>query len=122
MKSALFASLATALLAAGLAPAGAQSLSIGDTTYVEPNTPRDGTLIIEHPPVQVNPMGRRNGDAAAIAGFCRDAGMIERPGPNGTMIVRQREACDSVAPRTLAPGQSDPRPAIPEAPALRTRG
>ncbi len=118
----LSAAFAAAILAVGLVPAAAQSLTLGDTTYGEPQTPRDGTLIIEHPPVPVNPIGRRRGNAAAIAGFCRDAGPIERLGSDGRAVVRQREACDSVAPRTSAPGQSDPRPAIPEPPALRTRG
>lgn len=120
MKSAL---LAAALLAVGLAPASALGLFDNDTTtYVEPDTPRDGTLIIEHDPVPVNPIGRRRGRAAEIAGGCRDAGVIERLGTNGQMIVRQREACDSIAPRTSAPGQSDPRPPSPVAPVLRTRG
>lgn len=117
MKTAL---LVPALLVAGLTAAAAQRLPVGETTYVEPETQRDGTLIIEHPAVPENPYSRD--DRAAIAGFCRDAPPIERLGPNGAIYVRQREACDSVAPRTLAPGQSDPRPAWPEPPALRTRG
>ncbi|WP_331308415.1 hypothetical protein [Methylobacterium oryzae] len=31
--------------------------------------------MIEHPPVAANPYGRRNGQAA-IAGYCRDGGLI----------------------------------------------
>jgi hypothetical protein len=120
MKSAL---LAATLLAAGLAPAGAQSLfESHDNTYVEPERPRDGVLIIEHAPVPVNPIGRRNGRGSAIAGGCRDASIVERTTVDGQRLVLQREACDSIAPRTSAPGQSDPRPVLPEAPALRTRG
>ncbi|MDP4023552.1 hypothetical protein Q8W71_13015 [Methylobacterium sp. NEAU 140] len=105
--------LSAALLLAALAPAGAQPLPVDETTYVERSLNHSGTLVIEHPPVAVNPYGRRNGNAA-IAGFCRDGGVIRRLDAFGNpVILRQREVCDSVAPRTLSPGEVDPRPTWP---------
>lgn len=105
--------LSAACLLATLAQASAQPLPVGETTYVERSLNRSGTLVIEHPPVAVNPYGRRNGQAA-IAGFCREGGLIRRRDASGRpVILRQREVCDSVAPRTLSPGEVDPRPAWP---------
>lgn len=105
--------LSAACLMAALAQTGAEPLPVGETTYVERSLDRSGTLVIEHPPVAVNPYGRRNGNAA-IAGFCREGGLIRRRDEAGRpVIVRQREVCDSVAPRTLMPGEVDPRPAWP---------
>ena len=105
--------LSAACLMAALTQAGAQSLPVGETTYVERSLNRSDTLIIEHPPVAVNPYGRRNGQAA-IAGFCRDGGLVRRRDAFGNpVIIRQREVCDSVAPRTLNPGEVDPRPTWP---------
>lgn len=93
--------------------AGAQGLPVGETTYVEHSLNRSDTLEIEHPPVAVNPYGRRGG-SAAIAGFCRDGGIIRRQDQFGNpVILRQREICDSVAPRTLDPGEVNPRPTWP---------
>lgn len=101
------------LLGAGLAGAAAEPLPVGETTYVERSLNHDGVLTVEHPPVERNPSGRRNG-GAAIAGFCREGGVIRRRDAFGNpVIVRQRELCDSVAPRTLYPGAVDPRPAWP---------
>jgi hypothetical protein len=95
------------------APAFAQGLPVGETTYVERSLNRSDTLIVEHPPVAVNPYGRRGG-SAAIAGFCRDGGIVTRRDQFGNpVILRQREVCDSVAPRTLDPGEVFPRPAWP---------
>jgi hypothetical protein len=37
------------------------------------------------------------------------------------VIIRQREVCDSVAPRTLMPGEGDPRPAWPADVVVRQR-
>ena len=110
MRLPLFA--ATCLLVS-LASASAQGLPVGETTYVERSLNRSDTLIVEHPPVAVNPYGRRNG-SAAIAGFCREGGIVRRRDMAGNpVILRQREVCDSVAPRTLAPGQVEPRPTWP---------
>ncbi|MGX7703576.1 hypothetical protein [Methylobacterium sp. Gmos1] len=108
-------SLALLILAAGplAGAAAAQSLPVDETTYVERSLNRDATLTIEHPPVPRNPRGRRASRSAEIAGFCRDAGVIRRRGEQGEIILRQRETCDSIAPRTLAPGEVDPRPAWP---------
>ncbi|SFU72823.1 hypothetical protein SAMN02799631_02005 [Methylobacterium sp. 174MFSha1.1] len=108
-------SLALLLLAAGplAGAAAAQSLPVDETTYVERSLNRDATLTIEHPPVPRNPRGRRASRSAEIAGFCRDGGVIRRRGEQGEIILRQRETCDSIAPRTLAPGYVDPRPAWP---------
>ena len=105
--------LSAACWVATLAQAGAEPLPLGETTYVERSLNRSGTLTIEHPPVAANPYGRRDGQAA-IAGFCREGGLIRRRDALGhPIVVRQREVCDSVAPRTLAPGEIDPRPAWP---------
>ncbi|MCJ2014447.1 hypothetical protein [Methylobacterium sp. J-076] len=105
--------LSAAFLLAALTQAGAQSLPVGETTYVERSLNRSDTLIVEHPPVAVNPYGRRGG-SAAIAGFCREGGIIRRHDQFGNpVILRQREVCDSVAPRTLSPGEVDPRPTWP---------
>ncbi|TGE00205.1 hypothetical protein [Methylobacterium nonmethylotrophicum] len=109
-------SLAFLLLAAGGLAAGAaaaEPLPVDETTYVERSLNRDATLTIEHPPVPRNPRGRRASRSAEIAGFCRDGGVIRRRGEFGEVILRQRETCDSIAPRTLAPGDVDPRPAWP---------
>ena len=105
--------LSAACLMATLAQAAADPLPVGDPTDVEHSLNRSGTLVIEHPPVSVNPYGRRE-DRAAIAGFCGEGGLIRRRDASGQpVIVRQREVCDSVAPRTLSPGEVDPRPAWP---------
>ncbi len=114
--------LALLVLATGYAQA--QSLPIGETTYVERSLNRDATLTIEHPPVPRNPRGRRASRSAEIAGFCRDGGTIRRRGEYGEVILRQRETCDSIAPRTLYPGHVDPRPAWPaqRVVVVRTKG
>lgn len=113
--------LSAACLMAALTHADAEPLPLSGTTYVERSLNRSGTLVIEHPPVAANPYGRRNGQAA-IAGFCREGGLIRRYDASGRpVIVRQREVCDSVAPRTLTPGAVDPRPAWPAESAARQR-
>ncbi|MCE4225583.1 hypothetical protein HCU64_17660 [Methylobacterium sp. C25] len=95
------------------------------TTYVERSLNHQAPLTIEHPPVASS--GRRGRRSAAIAGYCREGGTIVRRDELGQPVIRQREVCDSVAPRNLWPGHTDPRPAWP-APrfinraALRTRG
>lgn len=105
--------LSAVCLAATLAPACAQGLPVGEHTYIERSLNRSDTLTIEHPPVAVNPYGRRNG-SAAIAGFCREGGIVRRLDQFGNpVILRQREVCDSVAPRTLNPGEVNPRPVWP---------
>ncbi|KMO21151.1 hypothetical protein [Methylobacterium indicum] len=102
-----------ALLVLATGAASAEPLPVDETTYVERSLNRDATLTIEHPPVPRTPRGRRASRSAEIAGFCRDGGVIRRRGENGEIILRQRELCDSVAPRTLYPGHVDPRPAWP---------
>jgi hypothetical protein len=105
--------LSAACVVVPLASAGAQGLPVGETTYVERSLNRSDTLIVEHPPVAVNPYGRRGG-SAAIAGFCREGGIVRRRDQFGNpVILRQREVCDSVAPRTLNPGEVNPRPVWP---------
>ncbi len=105
--------LSAACVMAALGHAAAEPSPAGETTYVERSLNRSGTLVVEHPPVARNPSGRRDG-RAAIAGFCREGGLIRRLDASGrSVIVRQREVCDSVAPRTLSPGEVDPRPAWP---------
>ncbi len=112
----------TAALAAGAA--AAEPLPVDETTYVERSLNRDATLTVEHPPVPRNPRGRRASRSAEIAGFCRDGGVIRRRGENGEIILRQRELCDSIAPRTLYPGHVDPRPTWPaeRVVVVRTKG
>jgi hypothetical protein len=78
------------------------------TTYRERSLNHQAPLTIEHPPVY-EARGR-----AAIAGFCHEGGIVRRRTADGWVTVRQREVCDNVAPRTLWPGQTDPRPAWPE--------
>ncbi|MGE8128263.1 hypothetical protein SAMN04488144_105283 [Methylobacterium sp. 190mf] len=113
--------LSAACLVATLAQAGAQSLPVGETTYIERSLNHSDTLVIEHPPVAANPYGRRNGQAA-IAGYCRDGGLVRRRDEFGNpVIIRQREICDSVAPRTLSPGQVDPRLSWPADAVARQR-
>ncbi|WP_375463528.1 hypothetical protein [uncultured Methylobacterium sp.] len=108
-----FLALTALLLGAGHVAAAAEPLPVGETTYVERSLNHDGLLTVEHPPVARNPRGGRNG-SAAIAGFCREGGLVRRRDALGhPILVRQRELCDSVAPRTLEPGQVDPRPAWP---------
>ena len=120
--------LPLALVLAGAMPAAADPLPVDETTYVERSLNRDGPLVIEHRPIARNPGGRRRGSAAEIAGFCRDGGHIRRRDEMGRpVILRQREVCDSVAPRTLNPGDVDARPTWPaervaRGRALRTRG
>ncbi|KQP50213.1 hypothetical protein ASG40_14530 [Methylobacterium sp. Leaf399] len=116
------------LILAAAAPARAEPLPVGETTYIERSLNRDGPLVIEHRPVARTPGGRRAGSSAEIAGFCRDGGHVRRRDEFGRpVIIRQREVCDSVAPRTLAPGEVDPRPtwpeqAVPVQRVLRSRG
>ena len=111
--------LATLLIAG---PAMAEPLPVGETTYIERSLNRDGPLVIEHRPVARAPGGRRLGSAAEIAGGCRDGGIIRRRDEFGQpVILRQREICDSVAPRTLNPGEVDPRPTWPAEQVVRAR-
>jgi len=124
--------LATLFVALGCGGAFALSLPFEEsdylppeatTTYVERSLNHQAPLTIEHPPVERNPRGRRRGDAAAIAGFCRDGGTVLRRDTMGRpTYLRQREVCDNVAPRTLWPGHVAPRPAWPaEAAPVRSR-
>jgi hypothetical protein len=99
----------SAVLAAGVGLAGCDT----QTTYIERSLNHTDTLVVEHPPVAANPYGRRKGEAA-IAGYCREGGLVRRRDEAGNpVIIRQREICDSVAPRTLDPGEVDPRPTWP---------
>lgn len=117
------ATLAALFVAAGCGSAFALSLPFEEsdylppeatTTYIERSLDHQAPLTIEHPPVERNPRGRLRGDAAAIAGFCRDGGTVLRRDEMGRpTYLRQREVCDNVAPRTLWPGHVDPRPAWP---------
>lgn len=103
-------------------PAFADPLPVGETTYIERSLNRDGPLVVEHRPVPRTPGGRRRGSAAEIAGGCRDGGIIRRRDEFGQpVILRQREICDSVAPRTLNPGDVDPRPVWPAEQVARSR-
>lgn len=123
-----FPALPLLLILAGTLPAAANPLPVDETTYIERSLNRDGPLVIEHRPIARNPVGRRGGSAAEIAGFCRDGGHIRRRDEMGRpVLLRQREVCDSVAPRTLNPGDVDPRPTWPaervaRERALRARG
>ncbi len=114
------------LLVAGTGAAGALSLPFEEsdylppeatTTYHERSLNRQAPLTIEHPPVA--PGGGRRGRAPDIAGFCHEGGTVLRSDRSGQPIVRQREVCDNVAPRTLWPGHVDPRPAWPAERVLR---
>ncbi|GJE27705.1 hypothetical protein [Methylobacterium organophilum] len=124
--------LAAAVLAFGTSQAFAIALPVEEyqylppeetTTYVERSLNHQAPLIIEHPPVAQNPYGRRRGSAAAIAGFCQEGGFVRRRDTSSGqfVIVRQREICDNVAPRTMRPGAVDPRPVWPAQDAVRTR-
>jgi hypothetical protein len=107
----------SAALASGLVLAGCDT----QTTYIERSLNRSATLVVEHPPVETNPRGRRGG-SAAIAGYCREGGLVRRRDEFGNpVIIRQREVCDSVAPRTLNPGEVDPRPTWPANTVTRER-
>ncbi len=125
------ATLALILVMASTASASALSLPFEEsdilppedtTTYVERSLNHQAPLTIEHPPTV------RHGGRAAMAGFCRDGGMIRRRDEMGRpIIVRQREICENVAPRQLWPGHVDPRPAWPvrsihRPPVLATKG
>lgn len=113
--------LSATFVLATLAQAGAQSLPTDETTYVEHSLNHTDTLVIEHQPVAENPYGSRTGQAA-IAGYCRDGGLVRRRDAFGNpVIIRQREICDGVAPRTLDPGEVDPRPAWPADAVARER-
>ena len=109
--------LAGALLFAGTGVASALSLPFEEadylppeetTTYVERSLNHQAPLTIEHPRLP-----RRTGDAAAYAGFCRPAGSVRRPTEDGPPVLRQREICDNIAPRTLWPWQIGERPVYP---------
>ncbi|WP_298956536.1 hypothetical protein [uncultured Methylobacterium sp.] len=116
--------LLIALLPLAAAPALAGGLPVDETTYIERSLERDAPLTVEHPPVRRNPWGRRNGSSAEIAGGCREGGLVRLYDETGAVIVRQREICDSIAPRTLNPGEVDPRPVWPALPlaVVRARG
>ena len=114
--------LSLPLILAGFGPALADPLPVRETTYIERSLNRDGPLVIEHRPIDRAPGGRRAGSTAEIAGFCRDGGHIRRRDEFGRpVIIRQREVCDSVAPRTLNPGDVDPRPTWPAEQVVRGR-
>ncbi|GJE16162.1 hypothetical protein [Methylobacterium marchantiae] len=109
-----FSATAAFLILAGIVPASAQPLPVDETTYVERSLNRDGPLVIEHRPIRRMPGGRVNTNSAEIAGFCRDGGYVRRLDEFGNpTILRQREVCDSVAPRTMRPGDVDARPTWP---------
>lgn len=122
MRRLALSALLPAFLIAGSGSALALSLPFEEstylppeatTTYVERSLNGQAPLTIEHPPVERNPRARR-GDSAAIAGFCREGGTIMRRDEFGRpAYLRQREVCDSVAPRQMWPGHVDPRPAWP---------
>lgn len=120
--------LVSCVCLAGLVPAAGEPLPVNETTYVERSLNRDGPLVIEHRPIPRTPGGRKAGHAAEIAGFCSEGGHIRRRDEFGRLvIIRQREVCDSVAPRTLKPGDVDARPAwpaqaVPAQHVLRSRG
>lgn len=116
--TAAFLILSSACLAsgsfAGITSAAAQSLPVDETTYVERSLNRDGPLVVEHRPIRRMPGGRVKSNSAEIAGFCRDGGYVRRLDEFGNpTILRQREVCDSVAPRTMRPGDVDARPTWP---------
>ncbi|MBB2963929.1 hypothetical protein [Methylobacterium sp. R2-1] len=129
----LACSFALATLAIALGSGGASALSLpfeeadylppeATTTYIERSLNHQAPLTIEHPPVERNPRGRLRGDAAAIAGFCRDGGTVLRRDASGRpTYLRQREVCDNVAPRTMWPGHVNPRPAWPAEPTAARR-
>lgn len=109
------------VLSTALAVSGALVGCDARTTYIERSLNHSDTLVIEHPPVQPDPYGRRDG-RAAIAGYCRDGGLVRRRDEAGnSVVIRQREICDSVAPRTLNPGEVDPRPTWPADAVARER-
>jgi hypothetical protein len=110
------------LLLVGTVPAGAGSLPVDETTYVETSLNRDGPLVVEHRPIARTPGGRQGGASAELAGFCHEGGIVRRRDEFGRpVILRQREICDNVAPRTLYPGEVDARPTWPEEPGPRRR-
>lgn len=128
-----FHATAAFLILAASAPglvgsAMAEPLPVDETTYVERSLNRDGPLVVEHRPIRRMPGGRVNSNSAEIAGFCRDGGYVRRLDEFGhPTILRQREVCDSVAPRTLRPGDVDARETWPvervaRERALRVRG
>ena len=109
------------ILSAALAVSGVLAGCDTQTTYIERSLNHADTLVIEHPPVQTDSSGVRGG-SAAIAGYCRDGGLVRRRDETGNpVIIRQREICDSVDPRTLLPGAVDPRPTWPSDAVARER-
>lgn len=107
--------LGLTLIVSGALPAAAVSLPIEEneylppedtTTYHERSLRRQGTLVIEHP-IEGRRGVRGNRSSAAMAGFCRDGGYVLR---RDVGVIRQREVCENVAPRSLNPGDPEPRP------------